>query len=181
MAPSPAQNIELADFDHPGTTAPVTPAVPRHHSQSKSQSLPLHTHPAADLVSDPGTARHRFHSQAVGIGQQQQDGHWGYNNDHNNNVHSRSSETTAATGGEARRNRRNHNDSTPPRVKYWAEAVRVYLLNKYGHGGAEKENVASQDEKHRGIGKMKFAHSLQFNAVPEWSEHYIAYSNLKKL
>ncbi|RKP11722.1 SPX domain-containing protein, partial [Piptocephalis cylindrospora] len=28
---------------------------------------------------------------------------------------------------------------------------------------------------------MKFSHSLQFNAVPEWSEHYLAYSNLKKL
>ncbi|KJF61079.1 divalent anion:Na+ symporter (DASS) family transporter [Coccidioides immitis RS] len=28
---------------------------------------------------------------------------------------------------------------------------------------------------------MKFSHSIQFNAVPEWSEHYIAYSNLKKL
>lgn len=28
---------------------------------------------------------------------------------------------------------------------------------------------------------MKFSHSLQFNAVPEWSTKYIAYSNLKKL
>ncbi|CDR36305.1 CYFA0S01e00386g1_1 [Cyberlindnera fabianii] len=28
---------------------------------------------------------------------------------------------------------------------------------------------------------MKFSHSLQFNAVPEWSSRYIAYSNLKKL
>jgi SPX domain protein involved in polyphosphate accumulation len=28
---------------------------------------------------------------------------------------------------------------------------------------------------------MKFSHSIQFNSVPEWSEHYIAYSNLKKL
>lgn len=29
--------------------------------------------------------------------------------------------------------------------------------------------------------KMKFSHSLQFNAVPEWSSKYIAYSHLKKL
>ena len=29
--------------------------------------------------------------------------------------------------------------------------------------------------------KMKFSHSIQFNAVPEWSHHYISYSNLKKL
>ncbi|RKF59300.1 putative transporter C3B8.04c [Erysiphe neolycopersici] len=28
---------------------------------------------------------------------------------------------------------------------------------------------------------MKFSHSIQFNAVPEWSSQYIAYSNLKKL
>lgn len=28
---------------------------------------------------------------------------------------------------------------------------------------------------------MKFSHSLQFNAVPDWSSNYIAYSNLKKL
>ncbi|KAF3103424.1 low-affinity phosphate transporter [Orbilia oligospora] len=28
---------------------------------------------------------------------------------------------------------------------------------------------------------MKFSHSVQFNAVPEWSSNYIAYSNLKKL
>lgn len=28
---------------------------------------------------------------------------------------------------------------------------------------------------------MKFSHSLQFNSVPDWSSHYISYSNLKKL
>ncbi|CAG8441608.1 16881_t:CDS:2 [Acaulospora colombiana] len=28
---------------------------------------------------------------------------------------------------------------------------------------------------------MKFSHSIQFNSVPDWAEHYIAYSNLKKL
>ncbi|KAL9603157.1 MAG: hypothetical protein Q9219_001360 [cf. Caloplaca sp. 3 TL-2023] len=29
--------------------------------------------------------------------------------------------------------------------------------------------------------EMKFSHSIQFNAVPDWSSNYIAYSNLKKL
>ncbi|MCJ1309064.1 low-affinity phosphate transporter [Agyrium rufum] len=29
--------------------------------------------------------------------------------------------------------------------------------------------------------EMKFSHSVQFNAVPDWSSHYISYSNLKKL
>ncbi|KAF8420124.1 SPX domain-containing protein [Tirmania nivea] len=28
---------------------------------------------------------------------------------------------------------------------------------------------------------MKFSHSIQFNAVPDWSSHYLAYSSLKKL
>lgn len=28
---------------------------------------------------------------------------------------------------------------------------------------------------------MKFSHNIQFNAVPDWSSHYIAYINLKKL
>ncbi|KAH6640010.1 SPX domain-containing protein [Truncatella angustata] len=28
---------------------------------------------------------------------------------------------------------------------------------------------------------MKFSHSIQFNAVPDWSNHYVGYSNLKKL
>jgi hypothetical protein len=28
--------------------------------------------------------------------------------------------------------------------------------------------------------EMKFSHSIQFNAVPDWSSHYIAYSKLKQ-
>ena len=28
---------------------------------------------------------------------------------------------------------------------------------------------------------MNFSHSIQFNAVPDWSSNYISYSNLKKL
>ncbi|ORY58571.1 SPX domain-containing protein [Pseudomassariella vexata] len=41
-----------------------------------------------------------------------------------------------------------------------------------------------RDEKRRRLDErdeMKFSHSIQFNAVPDWSSHYIAYSNLKKL
>jgi anion transporter len=37
------------------------------------------------------------------------------------------------------------------------------------------EQLADRDEA------MKFSHSIQFNAVPDWSSNYIAYSNLKKL
>lgn len=39
---------------------------------------------------------------------------------------------------------------------------------------AKRQWLETQDE-------MKFSHSIQFNAVPDWSSHYIAYSNLKKL
>lgn len=46
---------------------------------------------------------------------------------------------------------------------------------KYDIKRAEKRRwLEEQDE-------MKFSHSIQFNAVPDWSNHYIAYSNLKKL
>lgn len=38
----------------------------------------------------------------------------------------------------------------------------------------KRQWIETQDE-------MKFSHSIQFNAVPDWSSHYIAYSNLKKL
>lgn len=43
---------------------------------------------------------------------------------------------------------------------------------------------AKRDAKRRWLDEqddMKFSHSIQFNAVPDWSSHYIAYSNLKKL
>ncbi|OBT54000.1 hypothetical protein VE04_05453 [Pseudogymnoascus sp. 24MN13] len=39
------------------------------------------------------------------------------------------------------------------------------------------EKLARREEQF----EMKFSHSIQFNAVPDWSSHYIAYSNLKKL
>lgn len=55
----------------------------------------------------------------------------------------------------------------PPRlVTLWTEALRRRSLDPRS---AEKAL------------KMKFSHSLQFNAVPDWSAYYIAYSNLKKL
>jgi phosphate transporter len=46
------------------------------------------------------------------------------------------------------------------------------------------EREAKRAEKIRQLeeaDEMKFSHSIQFNAVPDWSSHYIAYSNLKKL
>lgn len=48
----------------------------------------------------------------------------------------------------------------------------------------DQEKAVKRQAKLRAIFgdvEMKFSHSIQFNAVPDWSSHYIAYSNLKKL
>lgn len=58
------------------------------------------------------------------------------------------------------------------RLRFWAEALR------------RRAQEASQPRVNRDpetAAKMKFSHSIQFNAVPDWSSNYIAYSNLKKL
>jgi len=55
------------------------------------------------------------------------------------------------------------------RLRFWAEALRHRALN------------SSQGDVDSEAAKMKFSHSVQFNAVPDWSSNYIAYSNLKKL
>lgn len=66
-----------------------------------------------------------------------------------------------------------------------------YELADYTHITARREDdakaartAAKRVEKCRWLDaqdEMKFSHSIQFNAVPDWSSHYIAYSNLKKL
>ncbi|PKS12269.1 hypothetical protein jhhlp_001569 [Lomentospora prolificans] len=48
----------------------------------------------------------------------------------------------------------------------------------------ESRRTAKREEKLRWLNEqdeMKFSHSIQFNAVPDWSSQYLAYSNLKKL
>jgi phosphate transporter len=62
----------------------------------------------------------------------------------------------------------------PTAKREYYDAVRE-RQRKYDIKRAEKRQwLEDQDE-------MKFSHSIQFNAVPDWSNHYIAYSNLKKL
>lgn len=58
------------------------------------------------------------------------------------------------------------------RLRFWAEALRRRAHN------ASRPQAAGDPET---AAKMKFSHSIQFNAVPDWSSNYIAYSNLKKL
>lgn len=66
-----------------------------------------------------------------------------------------------------------------------------YELGNYAEVCARKDKrdrEARQHEKRRDKTRhldewdeMKFSHSIQFNAVPDWSSQYLAYSNLKKL
>lgn len=56
------------------------------------------------------------------------------------------------------------------RLRFWADALRN-LAQTANRTPVDPETAA----------KMKFSHSIQFNAVPDWSTNYIAYSNLKKL
>lgn len=60
------------------------------------------------------------------------------------------------------------------RAKSWAEALQQRSRKSLAKQGGEGQKPDEPD-------KMKFSHSLQFNAVPDWSSYYIAYSNLKKL
>jgi len=74
-----------------------------------------------------------------------------------------------------------HCDIPPP------HDVELQHLTQDGHrlqAGARDSARAGRRraklEQLREADEMKFSHSLQFNAVPDWSNHYIAYSNLKK-
>lgn len=58
------------------------------------------------------------------------------------------------------------------RLRFWVEALR----RRQAKQASEKGSAGGLP-----TAKMKFSHSIQFNAVPDWSAYYIAYSNLKKL
>jgi hypothetical protein len=64
-------------------------------------------------------------------------------------------------------------------VNYQRSTGRIAVPASWEAKRAEKrlhklEVLAAREE-------MKFSHSIQFNAVPDWSNNYISYSNLKKL
>jgi hypothetical protein len=79
-----------------------------------------------------------------------------------------------------------------PRSEYPVEEFELFELpeSQYPYpkrsetGAREAQRERQRREKLEWLlqkAEMKFSHSLQFNAVPDWSSHYIAYSNLKKL
>ncbi|PGH19862.1 hypothetical protein AJ80_03779 [Polytolypa hystricis UAMH7299] len=53
--------------------------------------------------------------------------------------------------------------------------------NSNNRGFRRQRYIGPQDRLATDDDVMKFSHSIQFNAVPDWSSHYMAYSNLKKL
>jgi hypothetical protein len=68
-----------------------------------------------------------------------------------------------------------------------SDTFELQELDKRTHTQTEGARETKRDRKRREkleqlreADEMKFSHSLQFNAVPDWSNHYIAYSNLKK-
>ncbi|KAK7949380.1 SPX domain-containing protein [Apiospora aurea] len=67
---------------------------------------------------------------------------------------------------------------------YELDTIVVLSQQEKDREAREARRKAKRDEKRRWLDErdeMKFSHSIQFNAVPDWSSHYIAYSNLKKL
>ncbi len=57
-------------------------------------------------------------------------------------------------------------------------------LSKNEHARRQVKRAQKREQKLQRLleeDEMKFSHSIQFNAVPDWSSHYISYSNLKKL
>lgn len=84
------------------------------------------------------------------------------------------------TGASERGGRTRHQ---PPEEQY--ELADYAPINaRRDHEEKEARRAANRADKRRWLqeqDEMKFSHSIQFNAVPDWSSHYIAYSNLKKL
>jgi phosphate transporter len=70
------------------------------------------------------------------------------------------------------------------RLRFWTEALRRRAQASESRKVDSPTDTDTGTESGSGSGsvaKMKFSHSVQFNAVPDWSSNYIAYSNLKKL
>lgn len=64
----------------------------------------------------------------------------------------------------------------PPSAHTWAESASPHLQPTPPAAFRRRQKLCQLLER-----DMKFSHSLQFNAVPDWSSNYISYSNLKKL
>lgn len=73
--------------------------------------------------------------------------------------------------------------ATPP-FKTIKSTKSITTTTTQQEGDRQRRRDEKRESKLRTIlarEEMKFSHSIQFNAVPDWSSHYISYSNLKKL
>lgn len=62
--------------------------------------------------------------------------------------------------------------------------IELKNLNKYNNNEQRQHHHHHQQQQqfnNFNLKRMKFSHSLQFNAVPEWSSKYINYPSLKKI
>lgn len=71
----------------------------------------------------------------------------------------------------------------PDHLSYELDDYRIIQARKDADEAERRRQEKKQDKRAwlEEQDEMKFSHSIQFNAVPDWSSHYIAYSNLKKL
>ena len=71
--------------------------------------------------------------------------------------------------------------------EYMIELQHLAVRHDLGSHDREEREYKREEKWRRKLQRvvqeeeMKFSHSIQFNAVPDWSSHYIGYSNLKKL
>jgi SPX domain len=66
----------------------------------------------------------------------------------------------------------------------FAGGERAVAWGAKSNSGREAQREEKKRRKRQELAdreEMKFSHSIQFNAVPDWSSNYISYSNLKKL
>lgn len=75
-------------------------------------------------------------------------------------------------------------EQQPANIEQYELADYSQIEARRKHDEKEARRTLKKADKRRWLedqDEMKFSHSIQFNAVPDWSSHYIAYSNLKKL
>ena len=97
-------------------------------------------------------------------------------------------ENQSQNNGDRNRNRSRNENHSQSRNEGQSDVYELTDFNAPNHTtdfeAREARRLAKRVEKlarREDEFEMKFSHSIQFNAVPDWSSHYIAYSNLKKL
>ncbi|EFQ99945.1 inorganic phosphate transporter PHO87 [Nannizzia gypsea CBS 118893] len=167
-----SQSFELDEFARPSASALPTPSTPAARLRSEIRSGLDRTHPARKK-SPTGLA------WLFG---------WGERRGHRNNTHQAAGKRE---GGRENQNQeykdsqRERSAGSRTRRRESIGEEKEYKSNYFGEGGLRQQRYklgpGSQARLATKEESMKFSHSIQFNSVPDWSDSYIAYSNLKKL